>query len=104
MTRQNDTADRLRADIDSGRTGDKVDFVDPAAAPLGTDDEAAGSPPTAVEVGRARAQEVRNRPADRTMARRSREGRHFGGPNVQWVLPLVAVVVIGLVVAIVALA
>ena len=25
--------------------GDKVDFPDPAAAPLGTDDEAAGRPP-----------------------------------------------------------
>lgn len=33
-------ADRLRADIDAGRTGDKVPFPDPAAAPLGTDDEA----------------------------------------------------------------
>lgn len=31
---------RLRRDIDSGRTGDKVDFPDPAAAPLGTDAEA----------------------------------------------------------------
>lgn len=31
---------RLRRDIDSGKTGDKVDFPDPAAAPLGTDAEA----------------------------------------------------------------
>jgi len=35
---------QLRADIDSGRTGDKVAFPDPAAAPLGTDEEAAGTP------------------------------------------------------------
>lgn len=34
--------ERLRGDIDAGRTGDKVPFSDPAAAPLGTDDEAAG--------------------------------------------------------------
>ncbi|WP_323717948.1 hypothetical protein [Paracoccus aminovorans] len=34
----------LRDDIDAGRTGDKVGFPDPAAAPLGTDDEAAGTP------------------------------------------------------------
>ena len=34
--------DQLRADIDSGRTGDKVDFPDPAAAPLPTDAEAGG--------------------------------------------------------------
>lgn len=38
--------DRLRQSIDSGKTGDKVAFPDPAAAPLGTDDEAAGHPIT----------------------------------------------------------
>lgn len=32
----------IRGDIDAGRTGDKVPGVDPAAAPLGTDEEAAG--------------------------------------------------------------
>ena len=41
------TTDQLRADIDSGKAGDKIAFPDPAAAPLGTDDEAAGQPPTA---------------------------------------------------------
>lgn len=38
-----DTVDRLRADIDRGRTGDKRPGCDPAAAPLGSDDEAAGT-------------------------------------------------------------
>ncbi|WP_109109709.1 hypothetical protein [Azospirillum sp. TSO35-2] len=38
-------ANRLRADIDRGLTGDKVPATDPAAAPLGTDDEAAGTAP-----------------------------------------------------------
>ncbi|MCJ8144252.1 hypothetical protein MKI84_15120 [Ancylobacter sp. A5.8] len=52
------TAERLRADIDRGRTGDKVPFSDPAAAPLGTDDEAAGTPPGAREIALARAQET----------------------------------------------
>ena len=33
--------DRLRAAIDRGETGDKVAVDDPAASPLGTDDEAA---------------------------------------------------------------
>jgi len=42
--------DQLRADIDSGRSGDKVPFPDPAAAPLGTDAEAAGFPPTKREL------------------------------------------------------
>ena len=41
---------RLRDRIDSGETGDKVAFPDPAAAPLGTDAEAGGHPPTAAEV------------------------------------------------------
>ncbi len=36
--------DQLRHEIDRGRTGDKVDVPDPAAAPLGTDEEAAGTP------------------------------------------------------------
>jgi hypothetical protein len=39
--------ERLRQNIDSGRTGDKVPVADPAAAPLGTDDEAGGSQMTA---------------------------------------------------------
>lgn len=39
------TSSQLRKDIDSGRTGDKVAFVDPAAAPLGTDAEAGGNAP-----------------------------------------------------------
>jgi hypothetical protein len=38
-------SDQLRNAIDSGMTGDKVDASDPAAAPLGTDDEAAGVQP-----------------------------------------------------------
>ena len=37
------TGSQLRADIDSGQTGDKVPFPDPAAAPLETDAEAGGA-------------------------------------------------------------
>ena len=43
------TTDQLRAEIDSGRIGEKVAHPDPAAAPLGTDDEAAGNSPTIKE-------------------------------------------------------
>lgn len=43
------TSDQLRHDIDSGGTGDKVAASDPAAAPLGTDAEAGGAPPTVAE-------------------------------------------------------
>jgi hypothetical protein len=38
------TVAELRARIDAGASGDKVPGLDPAAAPLGTDDEAAGTP------------------------------------------------------------
>jgi hypothetical protein len=51
-------AAQLRDDIDSGRTGDKVAHSDPAAAPLGTDAEAGGAPPTAEEVAIARQHET----------------------------------------------
>jgi hypothetical protein len=40
------TLAQLRQDIDSGATGDKVPVLDPAMAPLGTDAEAAGAPPS----------------------------------------------------------
>lgn len=59
-------AARLRDRIDRGASGDKVAFQDPAAAPLGTDDEAAGTPPSAVQVSTAMQQEAgRSAKADR---------------------------------------
>lgn len=45
--------DILRIHIDRGLTFDKVAALDPTAAPLGTDDEAAGRPPTAAAVTKA---------------------------------------------------
>lgn len=56
------TSAQLKHDIDSGRTADKVGHPDPAASPLGTDDEAAGTPPTTDQIAHARAQELRQRP------------------------------------------
>jgi hypothetical protein len=60
------TIERLRAEIDTGRTGDKVAGSDPAAAPLGTDDEAAGTPPRPEDVAVARRHELKHegRPSD----------------------------------------
>jgi hypothetical protein len=43
MSTQGHSQEQLRARIDAGQTGDKVAYPDPAMAPLGTDDEAAGS-------------------------------------------------------------
>ena len=60
------TTERLRADIDSGKTGDKVRNSDPAAAPLGTDEEAAGTPVSREAVEMARSDEVdRDPPKER---------------------------------------
>lgn len=54
------TVEWLRRDIDAGRTGDKSPGSDPATAPLGTDDEAAGTPvaPAIAELERRRARRV----------------------------------------------
>lgn len=62
MTKPTDeatTVDRLRADIDAGRTGDKVAASDPAAAPLGADEEAAGTPLSPNEITLARQEELK---------------------------------------------
>ena len=47
--REAPTTDQLRHDIDAGKTGEKVNWPDPAAAPLGTDAEAGGTPPGEAE-------------------------------------------------------
>lgn len=53
-----DTTQQLKNDIDTGKTGDKIDQgYDPGLASLGTDDEAAGTPPTQQEIALARALE-----------------------------------------------
>lgn len=50
MKKRTPTTDEIRSRIDRGLMGDKVAFPDPAAAPLGTDAEAAGTPPTQLEL------------------------------------------------------
>lgn len=56
--REPPTVDRIRADISGELTGEKVAFPDPAAAPLGTDEEAGGHPVTLEQ----RRMEARARP------------------------------------------
>jgi hypothetical protein len=49
------TVEQQRAAIDSGATGDKIPDPDPAAAPLGSDDEAARGPdPSGLAIARER--------------------------------------------------
>ncbi|WP_439633491.1 hypothetical protein [Glycocaulis sp.] len=67
MAKSPTTVDQLRHDIDRGRTHDKVDFPDPAAAPLGSDEEAAGTQVTPFEASQARHDET-SRPASKAGA------------------------------------
>jgi hypothetical protein len=95
MPKQPTTA-QLRDDIDRGRTGDKIEASDPAAAPLGTDEEAAGTPPSGEAVRQARDYE-------RSIGRRvHRSAQDAWGPSaavriyVVIILALVALVSAGL--------
>jgi hypothetical protein len=51
----------LKADIDSGRTGDKNPVFDPGMAMLGTCEEAAGTPLTPEQIKLARVEENKQR-------------------------------------------
>ena len=44
MTEKPQNWQQVRAKIERGESGDKIGGFDPAVAPLGTDDEAAGIP------------------------------------------------------------
>jgi hypothetical protein len=55
-------ADKLRHAIDTGRTRSKISYPDPAAAPLGTDEEAAGTPLPGWLVERTLRAEIRRPP------------------------------------------
>lgn len=72
------TTAMLKADIDSGRTGDKVEHYDAGMAQLGTCDEAAGTPPSPGRVALARESEATARGAGRSDAVQG---------NGRWVLP-----------------
>ena len=89
MSRQSGaTTEQLRHDIDQGRAGDKVRFPDPAVAPLGTDEEAAGTPIDPQVIAQTREAEAKMaRPTD---AQRAAEGAIT---DVLWWFAMVAVAV-----------
>ena len=97
------TPEKLRQDIDKGHTGDKVRMPDPAAAPLGTDDEAAGAPATSQELELARRNEARRNlgqaPNDTNEHRRGIAGREGSGRTVPTPVILVGVLVLLAIVA-----
>lgn len=82
--RMRPAAQALKAVIDSGRTGDKVAFIDLGAAPLGTDDEAAGTPDTAERVALAMRQELKiGSSIDAGSIARAPPRRRPRSPNIQ---------------------
>jgi len=93
------TTEQLRRDIDRGLTGDKIPVEDPAAAPLGTDDEAAGTPPTADDVRDARRREAIGRLPDTSLER----GRQTPDPKVPRSLRPIWILVIAFVLLLVVL-
>jgi hypothetical protein len=47
---RNPTVEQVRAGIDRGAASDKIAQPDPATAPLGADEEAAGTPPSRADL------------------------------------------------------
>lgn len=88
----NPTTAMLKADIDSGKTGDKVAVFDPGLSALGTDDEAAGRPPEPHRIRLARQLEDVKRWAKGTRAK----GFSFEADGAQFAF-LGVIVVIGVV-------
>ena len=58
VTDNQPNSDKLRSAIDSGKTVGKIAGSDPAAAPLGTDDEAGGHKPSVRQVEAALAEKI----------------------------------------------
>jgi hypothetical protein len=79
MADRGSTTEQLRRDIDKGRAGSKIDYPDPAAAPLGTDDEAAGTPPSPAAVDAARRQETAASPVTPSPDRLDGSAFVYGG-------------------------
>jgi len=77
----------LKYDIDRGRAGDKIDAFDPAVAPLGTDDEAAGTPPQPEAIAQAYSQEI---DSTRVSSERA-DGDHAVAIYVALIIALVAI-------------
>jgi hypothetical protein len=80
---------QLRAALDRGQARDKVNFPDPAAAPLGTDDEAAGAPPGPEEVRQAMQDEVNT-----TLPRQAPFAAQSAKPKTRSVRGVIAVAVV----------
>jgi hypothetical protein len=90
------TTAQLKADIDAGLTGDKIPEFDLAAAPLGTDDEAGGTPASPEVIAHAREMELQHPRATKSSSGPARESRPQwrGGASLWLVLVAVAIVIV----------
>jgi hypothetical protein len=68
----------LKADIDSGRTGDKVEVFDPGMAMIGTCEEAAGTPLQPEQIKMIREYETKRR---WRLGSKKTGAAHEHGPN-----------------------
>ena len=85
------TPPQLQDDIQHGRTSDKVRGPDPAMAPLGTDEEAAGTPTGPLELSQARAAE--KHPSVTTDPERSNKYATWSGVLI-WIAAVTFLVVV----------
>lgn len=83
------TSAQLKADINSGATGDKIAVFDPGLSSLGTDDEAAGTPPSTEAIALARRNERRSGFGSNGASTPS------GSNRIYLLLPAVALAVVG---------
>lgn len=75
---------RPRAGIDRGKTGDKTAAPDPAAAPLGTDDEAGGPPSDPEQIAQAEeTSDATRAAADRRQKMAKQQQQDDRGPGSQ---------------------
>ncbi len=76
------TTAMLKGDINSGQTGDKNPVFDPGLSPLGTDDEAAGHPPSPFRIALARRYENAERWLRGSRKTSAAHNKHDGVPVV----------------------
>jgi hypothetical protein len=92
------TVEQLRAAIDSGRAGSKTNALDPAAVPLGADEEAGGAPVDSREIETAFNAEIDSDQPGKPLAHNDAmplaRGR-TGGAAVGLVLAAVVLAIVG---------
>lgn len=89
------TPSQLRREIDAGEGRDKIAYPDPAAAPLGTDDEAAGTPVSDRQTWLAHQNEIAERSERDSHALPEPRARHGRGDSAA-LRPRLGLLILGL--------